>query len=486
MRRVSAGVLALMAVLPFAPAAHGAAPSRPSAKAAHGAAPSRPSAKAPPAYAGAAPRPLDELVAARGALAALAARTRSSAARRSVLAAAGAIRRATASTLWLDPGHVVAPGYGLSVFGDSRAALVSLEHIAPSALASGTLSAIEKRVLAGDRAVSEGAIVQALGGSGGLLARADGMVLSGDRWAQTSRLDLAAEQYGTGWNDAFQALTQLVMLRATSVPQAAVGAAAARALRGTAIEPAGVRFVRGRRLLDVSGRPEVLFVGTTSCRFCAAESWGLVVALSRFGTFSNLRLSESETTAPPVVRSFTFAGARYQSPYLSFASVELSGERPTGGGFAPLERLTAAQRALFRALDPTAVVPFVDVANRTREVGATVSPRLVAGASWGAVSASLRNPRAASGEAIDAMAEVLSAEICRATGGQPSSVCSGTVVQEYSRRLARFAQNARGRGSGCAVAAGAAAEAGAGAAGRGAGPPRHRGYFTRTVTPASR
>ena len=56
---------------------------------------------------------------------------------------------------------------------------------------------------------------------------------------------------------------------------------------------------------------------------------------------------------------------------------------------------------------------------------------------------------ASTGQAIAASAELLTAEICRATGGVPAPVCGGAAVQDYSKRLGRFG----GRGSGCVVAA---------------------------------
>jgi hypothetical protein len=375
----------------------------------------------------------------------LAGETRSPAAKRALVTAEGAVGRATAPTLWLDPGHLVAPSYGLSAFTDSRAALVALERISGAALPSGALAGVEARILAADRDLAEGSILQARGGSGGLLARAAGMVLSGDRWAGTSRVDLAAEQYGAGWNDAFQALTGLVLGRATSVPMATLGAAARNALRTPAIVPMGAHRVSRRPELEASGKPEVLFVGMESCVFCAVERWGLVIALSRFGTFTNLQLGESQTTAVPVVQSFTFARARYESPYVSLVAVELSGD-------ASRSKLTAAQSSLFRALDPKRIAPLVDVANRSRDVGAAEQAGLIGGASWLRLAGSLRNARSAAGQAIAATAEVLTAEICRATGGAPASVCGGVVVQEYSSRLARFG----GRGPGCVVGRGAA------------------------------
>jgi hypothetical protein len=211
--------------------------------------------------------------------------------------------------------------------------------------------------------------------------------------------------------------------------------------------------VHGRPGLEHAGKPEVLFVGMESCAACAIERWGVAVALSRFGIFANLQLGQSAVSQSPFVRSFTFAGARYVSPYVSFVPVELSSDAPApGGGFASLGRLTPAQRALFRALDPKAIAPFIDVGNRFANVGAAVSPVLGEGLSWSALAAVPGRPRAAAGRAIAATAEVLTAEICQATGGIPAAVCSGPVVQDYSSRLARFG----GRGPGCAVLGGGA------------------------------
>jgi hypothetical protein len=46
---------------------------------------------------------------------------------------------------------------------------------------------------------------------------------------------------------------------------------------------------------------------------------------------------------------------------------------------------------------------------------------------------------------------VFTAEICRATGGEPASVCGSAVVQDYASRLARFGAQA----SGCPIGGGA-------------------------------
>lgn len=401
--------------------------------------------------------PLQGLSQARRGLAALALSARSSDGARAARSAEGELARATAPALWIDPAHVLAPGHGQAVFSGSRLALLDLERAPTGSLSSGGLAAVEDQILTADRGLAVGSIVQARDGPGGLLQRASGMILSGDRWAVTVRVDLGAEQYGAGWRDAFQALDALVHVRVAFVSTGALTSGASRALGGGArTRPAGVHVLAGRGALTRSGKPEVLYVGLESCPACAIERWGLVVALSQFGVFTNLSLGESAAGQRPFVRSFTFDGARYSSPYLSFDAVEASSDLPApGGGFQTLDRLTPAQARLLRALDPSRIAPFVDVGNQFADVGATESPAVGQGLSWSQLAASVGRPRTPAGQAIAASAEVVTAEICRVTGGQPAAICGSAVGQDYTSRLARFG----GRAAGCPVGGGGARRA---------------------------
>lgn len=403
--------------------------------------------------------PLPALTQARGDLAALAQVARSSAGATVARSAEGELARATEPALWINPAHVLAPAYGLVVFAGSREALLNLEHAPSGSLPSAGVSAAEALILTADRGLAEAAIRQALGGPGGLLARARGMILSGDRWSATSRVDLGAEQYGAGWRTAFQALDELVRVDTAFVPAGALASGASRALAGgSRARPAGVHILAGRAPLEQSGKPELLYVGLESCPACAIERWGLVVALSQFGTFSELRLGQSAVTARPFVPSFTFSGARYYSPYLSFDGIEVSSDLPAprgGSGFRGLDRLTLAQTKVLRALDPSRVGPFVDVGNQFVDVGAMVSPALARGLSWSQLAGAVHRPRTQAGRGIAASAEVFTAEICRVTSGQPAAVCGSASVQGYASRLSAFGA----RASGCPLAVGEAPRA---------------------------
>jgi Domain of unknown function (DUF929) len=53
---------------------------------------------------------------------------------------------------------------------------------------------------------------------------------------------------------------------------------------------------RDQAALTASGKPEVLYTGAGFCPYCAAVRWPLIVALSRFGTFSGLAPARSAIT----------------------------------------------------------------------------------------------------------------------------------------------------------------------------------------------
>ena len=161
---------------------------------------------------------------------------------------------ATARTLWVDPSNAVAPPAGHAVFADSRAALLDLEPLLNSPSPPTAITTAESLILGADRRLAEDAIREAAGGLG-LVVRARGMVLSGDRWAVTSRVDLAAEQYGTAWVDAFDGLTPLVATAAADVPATAVATAAGNALAANSIAFSSVRLVQNQPPLTALGSP---------------------------------------------------------------------------------------------------------------------------------------------------------------------------------------------------------------------------------------
>src|SRR6266516_3861522 len=63
--------------------------------------------------------------------------------------------------------------------------------------------------------------------------------------------------------------------------------------------------VNGGTPLTSGGKPEMLYMGAEYCPYCAAERWSMIVALSRFGTFSGLS----------TVHSASVSGAGNKEPF---------------------------------------------------------------------------------------------------------------------------------------------------------------------------
>lgn len=397
----------------------------------------------PVAGAAAAPPPRTALREAGSSVHPLASKASSSAVQKLADDVVTRLGQATAPSLWIDARDAVAPSYGTTVFVDSLAALTDLQRL--ERLSVPGVGAAIALIVGADRDLAEGAITQADGANQGLLAAARRDLAAGGRGAAAGHPASAVGSYTKGWENAFEALTQLVAAEATGVPPSALVAAAQNALGSRPIALAGPMIEHGQQPLTIAGKPELFFAGSEACPFCAVQRWGMIVALSQFGTFSNLHLMQSTPTERPQVRTFTFFGSSYHSPYISFVPVEVISNVPQGFRFAHLQPLTASQNALLSAFDPSRETPFIDVANSFIGIDSTVLPQLVGGMSWTQIASSLKHPTSVSAQAIGGEAEVLTAEICEATSGNPQSVCSAPVVNEYEAALPLL----NGKGGGC-------------------------------------
>jgi hypothetical protein len=360
---------------------------------------------------------------------------------------------ATFKDLWISDHEVDAPSYGTNVFLDTARAVTDLTGLRASARTSLDL------IVGADRRLAGRVISQAGRKNRALLMVARRALSTGDKEARRDHPAAAVRLYTKAWKSAFEALRQLIVARVTHVPRSALVAAAEEALGSKTIGLAGPRIVPGKSPLTLNGKPELFFAGSEACPYCGVERWGMIVALSQFGTFSNLHLMQSDTTESPSDRTFTFFGSSYRSPYISFVPVEMISNVRKGFTFQPLQKPTSAQKALIARFDPQEQTPFIDVANRFIKVQSTVQPTLIARKSWSEIASSLKHPKTRSAQAIAGTAEVLTAELCALTNGRPRSVCSAAVVKQYHTALPLM----DGRGGGCPLPQ-------ASAAGR-----RHRG-----------
>jgi hypothetical protein len=195
-----------------------------------------------------------------------------------------------------------------------------------------------------------------------------------------------------------------------------------------------------------SGKPLFLYVGAEYCPYCAAERWSMIVALSRFGTFSNLHLTTSagDPEVYPNTPTFTFYGSSYTSQYLEFQSVELNTNQPSGlSGYGSLQKLTNAQQQLFDKYDAPPYtqqaggIPFLDVGNQYIEISSGFLPSVLAGQSWEQIASAMSNPQAPTTKAIVGNANYLTAALCQITNNQPASVCAAAPIPAIQQSMAK-------------------------------------------------
>ena len=205
-------------------------------------------------------------------------------------------------------------------------------------------------------------------------------------------------------------------------------------------------------LVGPGGKPEFFYMGAEYCPYCAAERWSVVVALSRFGTFSKLnQTTSSATDVYPNTPTFTFYQSAYTSQYIDFVPVETTTNQPDGsGGYTALQTPTAAEQDLANKYDAppylsqAGSIPFIDIGNQYALQGANYSPDVLAGHSWQDIANQLSNSNSPITQGIVGSANYLTAAICMATNQQPASVCKADPVPQIEQSLNKSAFNAGG------------------------------------------
>ncbi len=191
---------------------------------------------------------------------------------------------------------------------------------------------------------------------------------------------------------------------------------------------------------DASGstKPVVFFYGAEFAPYAAAERWPLIVALSRFGTFTQLgEVQSSPTTAFADLATFTFWQEKYSSSYLVLQTVErFSSLNPTGARYLGLEAPDARQAATVATYSPgSRTFALVDVGGRWVLAGASFTPGALDGLTQSQIAGDLTSPASPLAQAVLASANEISAAICSVDQERPGSVCHSRGVMEADRLL---------------------------------------------------
>jgi hypothetical protein len=183
--------------------------------------------------------------------------------------------------------------------------------------------------------------------------------------------------------------------------------------------------------LTAAGKVEVAYVGGGWCPYCALGNWPLQVALSQFGTFSQLGRpqSSSPTDVYPGLKSWSFTGARYVSKYLKLDAFEVSQNFSP----PPPANLNALVTKYDRApyTQTAGGIPFTDIGNHFLVIGAPSSIAPLMHLSQAQVAADLRHPDGAVARSVDGAANYLVAAMCLSPGASSAPICGS----KFARRL---------------------------------------------------
>ncbi len=188
-----------------------------------------------------------------------------------------------------------------------------------------------------------------------------------------------------------------------------------------------VHPIQGSSLLrGPHGLPELFYLSGEFCPNCAAERWGILIALNRFGTFTHLRQIQSSEGQ---ISTISFYGSNYTSQYLDFVPVETRGNvTDNSGQYALLQTPTASQQQLVSAYDPNGNIPFLDIGNRYYFLGASYDYSVLENGggnplTWQEIGSSLNNPASPIAQNILGAAHYLTTTICLITDQQPANAC---------------------------------------------------------------
>jgi hypothetical protein len=188
--------------------------------------------------------------------------------------------------------------------------------------------------------------------------------------------------------------------------------------------------------ISYGGKPEIVYVSSDFCPYCAITRWGFIIALMRFGNFTSLHyMTSSATDIYANSATFTFYNASYSSALLSLVAAEAS----TNNG-DPLMTLNSIENATYNKYDVyteyKGSIPFIDFANESVQIGASVTPQVIKGMDWGEVISMMRNASSPVAQAIIGNANVFTAYICASNASlQADAVChQGYVAKVKSLR----------------------------------------------------
>ena len=199
------------------------------------------------------------------------------------------------------------------------------------------------------------------------------------------------------------------------------GPAATSAMQAQVDNYGGTQFIS-------NGKPIVVYVGAEYCPFCAVERWALIMALERFGNFTNLHYTTSANDEGDYA-TFTFVGSSYASNYIAFRGYEDEDRSQN-----PLQTVPANYSSVWS--NQGNGFPFLDFEN-TYLIKASVLPfpDIIGGKNWTAILTDISTSDSV-GLQIREAANLITGVLCKITQGAPAAVCSASPITTSTSSIA--------------------------------------------------
>jgi thiol-disulfide isomerase/thioredoxin len=221
-----------------------------------------------------------------------------------------------------------------------------------------------------------------------------------------------------------------IVQQLTTIPSATFEAVGAGQVAGGPTKVSGTPLTQG-------GKPVFFYYGAEYCPYCATERWAVVTALSRFGTWSDLKQTTSASQDTPAsIPTLSFYGAKFTSQYLAFQAVETYTNQRSGNFYSTLETPTKDQAALVSKYDGSnGSIPFLDFGNKYVSSGATYAYQVLQGKSPDEIAAAIRDSSTDTAKGVLGAANSITAALCNMTNGQPGSVCNLPQISKLRTAL---------------------------------------------------
>lgn len=188
----------------------------------------------------------------------------------------------------------------------------------------------------------------------------------------------------------------------------------------------------GQSVIKRDGKPLVMYTGAEFCPYCAMERWATVAALSRFGTFTNLKGAVSSPNEGPIsnIQTVSFHGSSYKSDYITFKAYETSDRFQK-----PLEQIASTDQELMQKLGASGSIPWMTFGGVSTSEGATFNGENLVGKSHDEIANALKDPNSEIAKGVIGAANLQTAQICKLTNSQPAKVCNSAGVKAAAKQL---------------------------------------------------